>query len=294
MDQRRLRTFLAVVDHGTMTGAARSLYVSQPGVSQAIRELEQELGVALFDRVGRGVRLSAAGRALIGPARRMLRDEQLARDAVLAVAGGETGRLDLGCLPTLGPDPVAELMGAFRAAYPGVVVQLADPDDPSDLLELVRRGDIELAITVNPGNVVGFGGLAAVALREQRMQMILPPGAATPAEPLRGGALAGLAIVALARPSSTRQLLDEVFASAGVLAHIVVETSQRESILPLVLAGAGAALVPEHTARIAEQLGARIAPLAQPVSRAIVLVHRDAPLSGAAKRFLALAQATAI
>ena len=119
MDLRRLRLFLAVVDEGGFTRAAQAEFVSQPSVSQAIRELEAELGTPLFHRVGRGVTLTAAGEALVGPARQTLRDVETARAAVAAVGGLEAGRLDLCALPTLAVDPVAPLTGAFRTAHPG-------------------------------------------------------------------------------------------------------------------------------------------------------------------------------
>src|SRR5436309_13999589 len=130
MDLRRLRLFLAAVDHGGFTRAAEAEYVSQPSVSQAIRELEGELGTPLFHRVGRGVVLTAAGEALVPPARQALRDVETARTTVAAVAGLEAGRLDLAALPTLAVDPVAPLTGAFRTAHPRVTVSLQDPEGP--------------------------------------------------------------------------------------------------------------------------------------------------------------------
>src|SRR4051794_35505124 len=115
MDLRRLEMFVAVVDEGGMTRGAAAAHVSQPALSQAIRGLEAELGVALFDRVGRRVRLTAAGEALLDPARQALRDVETATAAVMAVRGVEGGRLSLGSLRTLAVDPTAPLVGRFRA-----------------------------------------------------------------------------------------------------------------------------------------------------------------------------------
>src|ERR1700742_2942341 len=114
MDLRRLRLFLAVVDGGGVTRAAESEHVSQPSVSQAIRELETELGTALFHRVGRRVVLTPAGEALVEAARPVLADVDTGRAAVDAVSGLTAGRLDLVALPTLAVDPLAPLVGAFR------------------------------------------------------------------------------------------------------------------------------------------------------------------------------------
>ncbi len=118
MDVRQLSYVLAVADEGTFTRAAEVLQISQPSLSQGIRALEAELGAALFERRARPVRLTAAGEALIEPARRAVRDLQTARAAVEAVTGLEGGHLDLVSLPTLSIDPVAELVGRFRVAHP--------------------------------------------------------------------------------------------------------------------------------------------------------------------------------
>src|SRR5258707_11026216 len=113
MDLRQLSYFLAVVDERTFTAAAAAVAVAQPSVSQAVRSLETELGTPLFHRVGRSVRLTSAGEALVAPARQALRDAEIAREAVRAVAGLTAGRLDLAALPTLAAEPVAALVGAF-------------------------------------------------------------------------------------------------------------------------------------------------------------------------------------
>jgi DNA-binding transcriptional LysR family regulator len=129
MDLRRLRLFLAVVDEGGFTAAARAQHTAQPGVSLAVRELEQELGTPLLVRSRAGVQLTAAGEALVGPARQALRDVDTAAAAVAAVTGLVAGRLDVASLPTLAADPMADLVGRFRRAHPGVLVRLAGPTD---------------------------------------------------------------------------------------------------------------------------------------------------------------------
>jgi LysR family transcriptional regulator, carnitine catabolism transcriptional activator len=285
MDLRRLEMFVAVVDEGGVTRAARATHVSQPALSQAIRALEAELGTALFDRIGRGVRLTAAGEALLEPARQALRDVQTAEAAVMAVRGLGAGRLALGSLRTLAADPTAPLVGAFRAVHPAVRVQLADPDDPEDLLAMVRSGDVELAITEAPRDA---RGLAVHALADQELVAVLPPGTrvAEDVTPLRQ--LAEHPFITTPPGTSSRRVLQEAFARAGHEPRIAVETGQREAILPLVLAGAGVALVPATVAETAARLGAVVVACRPPIRRSIVLLHRDGPLSPAADRFRAL------
>ena len=95
MDIRQLRAVLAIVDHGGVTAAADELNVAQPSLSQTLRSLERELGVELFHRVGRRLVLSAAGAALIPPARQVVRDLATVTASVSAVTGLMGGYLDL-------------------------------------------------------------------------------------------------------------------------------------------------------------------------------------------------------
>ncbi len=323
MDLRRLTYFLAVVDHGGFTAAAVEVDVSQPALSLAVKELEREVGVRLFDRVGRRVLLTAAGRALVEPARQALRDVETGRAAVAAVAGVRAGTLALASLPTLAADPLAELVGRYRRRYPGVMVDLAAPEDSSDLVAMVRDGRCEVGITETtevPSD------LTSRAIGGQALLLILPPGVGgwgnpigeseEPKEPERndpdgsnertagarassgaGGGpatlplsdLVGVPFVAAPPGTSTRRLLDEGFAAANAVPQVAVVTAQRDAILPLVLAGAGAALVPEPIAVVARALGATVARPFPSVERSIALIHRTGPLAPAAARFVDLA-----
>ncbi|MGZ4676665.1 MAG: LysR family transcriptional regulator, partial [Acidimicrobiia bacterium] len=100
MDMRKLELFVAVVDAGGFTAAAAAVHVAQPSISLAVRELERELRTPLLVRSRRGVELTAAGRALLGPARRALREVANAAAAVDEVIGLRAGRLDVASLPT--------------------------------------------------------------------------------------------------------------------------------------------------------------------------------------------------
>ena len=287
MDTRRLQHFVAVVDHGGFTAAAKATFVSQPALSLAVKELEADLGTPLFDRIGRRVQLTAAGTALLGPARQVLRDLETGRAAVTAVSGLESGVLSLVCLPTLAADPTATLIGRFRRHHPGVRVDLAAPEDSRELFELVETGTSELGLTDALGvpDALEFTGLGS-----QVLVFILPPGTARVVS-----ASATLVdfedtlFVASPEGTSTRRLLDERLESVGLHPKLAVVSAQRDAILPLVLAGAGAALVPESTALVAEGLGAVIARPDPPAVRELALVYRAGALSPAAARFAELA-----
>jgi LysR family carnitine catabolism transcriptional activator len=340
MDDRRLRSFLAVVDEGTVTRAAARLHVAQPSLSQTLQALERELGTALFHRAGRGLRLSSAGQALIGPAREVLAAMDAARAAVGEVSELLRGTLHLAALATLAVDPLADLIGRYRRAHPGIVVRVHVPESTAELSALVRDGTCELGLAPLP---LRTPGLRTLALGEQELLFVLPPGAlagehlsgrhtapaghsasreraaggpvaapspgmgpghsppggalcagtphpeASSREALAPSALREIPLVVSPPGTSTRTLLEQALETVGVSPRIAVETAAREAIVPLVLAGAGAALLPAPLAREAERRGA-IARTARPrIARRIGLVHREGALSPAARALVSLA-----
>lgn len=292
MDLRQAAYVVAVVDHGTFTAAAASIPVSQPALSQAVASLERELGAPLFHRLGRSVVLTDAGRAFVEPARRMLRDAEVARAAVADVAGVSGGRLELVALATLAVEPVVELIGRFRRLHPDVVVQLREPESARAVADEVRSGASELGF----GDLVPDDDLlAADRLGIQRLLAVLPPGTQIGASgTLRVSRLATFPLLATPKGTSTRRLLAAALRDAALddLPTVGVETEHREALVPLVLAGAGATVLPEPLARAAEGQGAVVATLSPGIERSIVLLHRAGPLSPAAQAFRALALAS--
>jgi len=287
MDSRKLGHFVAVVDHGGFSAASRAVFVSQPALSSAVKDLEIELGVALFTRIGHRVKLTPAGSALLEPARRVLRDLETGRAAVAEVAGVLAGSLSLASLPTLAADPMAGMVGEFRRHYQGVRVELAAPEDSDDLFALVESGTCEVGLTDAVDVPVN---LTAIALGTQELVFILPPGSAPGGrDPLDALERGEIPLVVSPGGTSTRRLLDQQFEALGHQPTLAVISAQREAILPLVVAGAGAALVPQALALIAEKLGAIVTRPRPPAVRDLVLVHRPGTLAPAASRFVELA-----
>lgn len=280
------------MDHGGFTRAAQALHVTQSALSDGVARLEAELGVALFHRVGRRAVLSAAGTAFLDPARQLLRDRAVLTTTVAAVAGLEAGRLDVVALPTLAVEPLASIVGAFRADHPLVAVHIEQPEDAGTaaVATMVRNGTAELGLTDVP---VATPGLAAESLLVQSLVVALPSG--TPLARRRRlsvADLAGVPLILTPPGTSLRRLVDAAFADAGITPTIAVQTEQREGILPLVHAGAGATIVPGSVAETASGDGVVIAGLVPGIRREIGLIHRAGPISPAARAFVEIARAT--
>jgi DNA-binding transcriptional LysR family regulator len=287
MDLRQLEYVVAVADHDGFTRAARALHVSQPSLSQGVRSLEQELGLDVFTRLGRTVTPTPPGEAIIASARRVLTAMAGVRASAAAAAGLREGRLDLVALPTLAVDPVAELVGRFRAAHPAITVRIVEPEDASTLEGEVRSGRAEVGFSDISSHAEG---LRRVALYRQELLAVCPPGVATDLDDLTPSDLSAMPLIATPPGTSTRRLLDQALARTGHDADIAVELSQREAILPLVLAGAGAALLPAALADQAAARGATVRPMRPAVTRRVGLVHRTGDLSPAASAFVHLAK----
>jgi DNA-binding transcriptional LysR family regulator len=286
LDIRRLSLFLAVVEHGGFTRAAQAVHISQPALSQAIAELEAELGGPLFRRLGQKVDLTDAGAALVGPARAVMREVDTARQVTAEINQLTRGRLDLSALPTLSTDPLPALLGAFVKAHPAVTVRIASPADPDELTEQVRSGAAEVGVTDASRSA---DGLELVPLGRQRLVALFPPGTAPPGPPLRPADLAGVPLILTPPGSSGRGLLDRALGQHGIRPEVAVETSQREAILPLVLMGAGTAVLPEAFAALAAAQGAVPVPFDPPLTRDLAVVRRPGPPTPPAAAFIAVA-----
>jgi LysR family transcriptional regulator, carnitine catabolism transcriptional activator len=295
MDLRQVEYVLAVVERGSFTKAAASMQVSQPSLSDGIRRLEAQLGVRLFHRLGRTVELTDAGRAFVGPARRLTRDRDAVLESVAEVRDLHSGTLDIVSLPTLAADPLGRLVGRLREAHPGIAVRIAAPEDDGAVVAMVLDGRSELGLTELRPHRSERGlhetELVRVSIERQELVAVCPPRTALAASGrLPVARLRGMPLVTTPPGTSTRDLLDRALASAGVEPVIAVETSQREAIAALVLSGAGTSFLP---ARLAEPLaaqGAVVARLVPTLTRTIGLVHRPAPLSPAARAFVELAR----
>jgi DNA-binding transcriptional LysR family regulator len=149
MELRHLRYFVAVAEELSFTRAAERLHMAQPPLSTQIRQLEGELGVELFDRSRRNIRLTEGGRALLIEARQLLVLLDQAIRVVQRVGSGEVGRLSVGFVPSASNSALPPLLRAFRASYPEVDLYLREMQ-PDELLRGLHDGRLDVAFLYLP------------------------------------------------------------------------------------------------------------------------------------------------
>lgn len=283
MDSRQLSYFLAVVDHEGFVRAAQNLHLAQPSLSQAIRALERQLDAPLFHRHSRGVTLTEAGQALVGPARQVVRDLQTAGEAINAVKGLRHGRIDIASMPSPAIDPLSDLIGDFGRRAPAVTVNVVAAANAERTLELVHSGSCEIGVLGTP-YPLHDASVATRRLRSQRFVLITSGNDETPGDTVRREDLAGRRLIVGPRGTGMRLLIEEM-RSAGVDLSVVVETEHREQVLTLVANGLGNAVLTDGWASVARRMGLRVLALEPPAHLDLWMVTRQAPITPAAQEF---------
>lgn len=284
MEPRLVEYFVAVVDHGGIAKAARALYISQPSLSQAIRHLEGQLGVELFDRSGRHLTLNPDGVAFVAPARGILTDIDRARARVAAVRDLQAGHLELAAVSTLAVEPLPEMVARFRERNPGVLVNVTDPGDAAGAVNQVRRGQVELGLTALPG---GCDQLRTFDLWAQEIVMALPPSlAAGLPDPVPLDAIPAIPLVMEFSHDSGRLPIDDRL--DRVVSSVAVECAHRQAVWELVMHGAGATFLPRGIAET-ELRGMVVRSIEPQIRQQVRIVLRAGAPSPAAAAFLGIA-----
>jgi DNA-binding transcriptional LysR family regulator len=145
MDLRRLRTFVTIAEQGTVSRAALRLRISQPGLSRQIGELQQELGLKLFDRVGRRLVLTAEGEQLLADCRRLLAHADAITERVDVLRGGDTGVLKVAASPLQIESVFSTFLHQYSKRYPNVRLKLIEAAG-LDTLAMLERGEIHFGV----------------------------------------------------------------------------------------------------------------------------------------------------
>jgi DNA-binding transcriptional LysR family regulator len=241
MTLRQLEYLVAIVEEGSFGRGAQRLYVTQPTLSQQIRALEAEIGGALVERLPRGVRVTAAGEALLPAARAALAASDRARRSARMVLGLEAGELEIATVGTVALGLLPPVLRRWRARHPRRTVRMAEHRDRIVLAEVVADGAVDLGIGPRPDDWTG----PIEPLGWEEIVVVLPPD-----DPLRGGGPISLATLAdrdwvlYERAHALAQLTEALCAEEGFTPRPAVRTAQIATAPVLAAAGLGPALVP--------------------------------------------------
>lgn len=239
---RQLRTFLAVVEAGSLSAAARALNLTQPAVSLALRELERMLGQRLLERDGRHAVPTAAGRTLIEHARLVRASVDEAMAAMEAHRSGAVGRVRLGAGTASFLYELPPVLSAAKARMPGLEIVVATGRSP-ELLRQVAAAELDVAV-VSAAPLPR--SLHATELAAHEMLAIFPEAMAPERAAARPEDLARWPLIMLAPGNSTRTLVDAWFARAqGGPPRAAMEMEMEEAIKVLAATGLGCGVLPE-------------------------------------------------
>jgi DNA-binding transcriptional LysR family regulator len=244
LEMRHLLALVAVVESGTFSGAAEQLGYTQSAVSQQVGALERIVGTPMFERPGgpRPVRLTTAGQLLLTHARAVLARVNSAATDLRALASGERGELRVGTLPSVGTKILPQLLGAFRAEWPGIEILLRESRDSADLIHAVENGDVEVTfLDIGPYET---GPLQVRPLIEDPMVFVAPANA--PEAKRRAVNIADIAQLPMigTRNIGCRQIIDNAFRQAPTPPKYVFRSDDTPTIQGLIGAGLAYAVLP--------------------------------------------------
>ena len=289
---RHIRYLLAVVEQGNFTRAAETLYVSQPTLSQQIRQLEETLGAQLLDRSGRVVRATDAGDAYIAYARRALRELEAGQRAIHDVRDLTRGTLRLAMTPSLTSYLAGPLIARFNASYPGITLQVIEKT--LDAIETALAADqVDLGLAFSQ---VRSAEISSQPLFDEKLCAVVGLGHPLAQRPVATGA-AALAASELGRQSlallssdfATRTFVDAYLQQQDIAPRIAVEANTISAIVEIVRRGGLVTILPEAIAR--EHPGLQEIQLdpALPHRTVSLLRRKDGYQSAAARAFAELA-----
>ena len=287
MELRQLEHFIAIAEESSFTRAAARANIVQSGLSMSIRSLERELGVELFHREGRAVRLTPSGEALLPEARRVLAALRSARAAIQESSGMLRGPLAIGFPQTYEhPSPLARLLGRFHREHPAVQLRIIQGAGRVGY-DALLRGEVDMLVGgVPPARPPGVGMIPILSIPFRVV--------CSPRSPLAGRSSMSLAeaakhpFVDLNSDWSARRALDHEMAAAGVERVTTCTVTEVWTLLQLVEQDLGIAIVPEMFRDVPMELDyVDLVPPLPPFELVAAFVG-DTPVNPAARAFLSM------
>jgi LysR family cyn operon transcriptional activator len=259
MELRHLRYFVAVAEAGTFSRAAARLRITQPALWRQVHDLEEELGVRLFERSGRGVRVTGPGESLLLRCRDLLADFQQLAEQAQAMRGGEVGTLSIAASPQVIQSLLAPFLTRYLKSRPGIDIHLVE-EGGAHTLGLVERGEVQLALAIRRGN----DRLSGRLLFPVRVVAAMPSTHRLARRRIiEVSDLQDERVLLLRQGFGTREMFDGACRIAHVHTRTVLEAGDPHSLIALAQAARGIAIVPstvwfsDQTVRVVPILHAR-------------------------------------
>lgn len=258
MELRHLRNFLSVAACGTISKAAEQLHISQPALSRQIHDLQERLGVELFERIGRNVRITGVGEDLLAYARTVVAEAEALEERARTLRAGAAGVLRVGATPQTLERLFPRLLERFGRVMPAVEVRLTEGTSGS-LVAQLERGELQLALATYHPEMRSSSRILAVSQLYAVSKTRISPVGKTPVD-VRD--LENVPLLLLRRGFGSRDLFDAACYLAHVRPTIILESSAYSTLLALARGGHGVAIMPA-TISIDRRSGLNVRRIAQ-------------------------------
>jgi LysR family transcriptional activator of glutamate synthase operon len=292
MDLRQLRYLVALAEELNFTRAAANEHIAQPAMSQQIRRLENELGLALVERTTRHVSLTEAGQLLVVRARRILAELEAAATELAAVRGVDTGHVTIGAMHTMGPVDLSLALATFHGRHPHVGLTVREASS-EEMAEMLRIDELDLAFLSVTERVESHGLGLHQLVSEELVALLAPDHPLAGRRQVRMAELAAEAFISFRAGARLRELLFAAGREAGFEPRVALESNESQRVRRLVSRGLGVAILPRSDA-IGPGAEVAVAALVEPsLRRDITLAWREGRRHPpAATAFLKLARET--
>ena len=294
MNLKQFKYVLVLSQEGSFSGAAESLNISQPSLSQYVKKIENEIGMPLFDRTGGNVRLTDAGHAYIEAGRRILDIEHQMQARIDDIRENKTGTLQIGTSPFRSASMMPAVAKQFKAKYPGVRLCIHE-DGTAALMEGLEHGEYDLCVTMLPVNEQIFG-----YERILNEELLLAVPSSYPeferAKSVDGQdhkavdfkAIDGLGYVAITETQFMQKIFDSLCTKYGVRVNTEIVVKSLESQIEMVKAGLGVAMVSGGAVDLCRDGEVRFYCFKQkmPAREVVAVWRKDVPISKVSRGFI--------
>jgi DNA-binding transcriptional LysR family regulator len=288
MDIRQLQYLLQIVRSQSFTKAAERLHITQPTISKAVKNLEDELGVQLFIRSGRDISLTDAGKVIVQGAGKIVDQMEEIQNGLAELTSLQKGSISLGLPPMVGSSFFPSVIGRFRELHPGISISILEYGSKK-IQAAVAAGELDMGVVLLSSPEDTFASFPVV---EERLQVVLPAGhALAKRDGVSLSELAAESFIMFRQDFTLHDVMLEACREAGFQPDIVCESSQWDFIGGMVAAGLGIAMLPETICKQLAPGAVSVVKLMEPLIpwRLVMIWRKEGYLSFAARKWLSFA-----